>query len=89
MKAAVTGEESMSAEAESGKRERKKDKTSGEHREVRASLSVACDKPLAGSRLKFRVYELFPEIHEVKVQVLSDAQQSATTVKRDKADVVL
>lgn len=89
MKATIGGETPVGAEAQSGKREQTKDKTSGEHREVHASFSVLCDKPLAGSRVQFRVYEQFPEIHEAKVQVISDAQQSATTIKRDKGDVVL
>src|SRR5687768_17535571 len=89
MKATIGEETSMGAEAQSGKREQKKDKTSGEHREVYASFSVLCEKPLAGSRVQFRVYEQFPEIHEAKVQVISEAQQSATTIKRDKGDVVL
>ena len=89
MKATIGEETLMGAEAQSGKREQKKDKTSGEHREVHASFSVLCDKPLAGSRVQFRVYEHFPEIHETKVQVISETQQSATTIKRDKGDVVL
>jgi len=32
---------------------------------------------------------MFPEIHELKVQVLSDAKQSGATIKKDRGDVGL
>jgi hypothetical protein len=64
-------------------------KKAGEHREVRATSSVACDKPLAGSRVTFGVYKIFPEVHEIKVQVLSDTKQSGATIKKDQGDVRL
>jgi hypothetical protein len=61
----------------------------GEHREVQAEFSVACQKPLAGSRVTFGVSKVFPEIHEIKVQVLGDAKQSGATIEKDKGDVRL
>jgi hypothetical protein len=64
-------------------------KKAGEHREVRATSSVTCGKPLAGSRVTFGVTKVFPEIHEIKVQVLSDAKQSGATIKKDQGDVRL
>jgi hypothetical protein len=88
MKTAMAEKGSVGTEKRSGNEQGKKQK-SGEHREVYATLSVVCDKPLAGSRLQFGVHKLFPEIHEIEVQVLSDSRQSATTIKRDKGDVVL
>ena len=69
--------------------EPKDQKKAGEHREVRATSSVTCDKPLAGSRVTFGVTKVFPEIHEINVQVLSDTKQSGATIKKDQGDVRL
>jgi hypothetical protein len=64
-------------------------KTSGEHREARATFHYECQQAPAGSRVSFGVTKLFPEIHELKVQVLSDAKQSGATIKKDQGDVTL
>jgi hypothetical protein len=64
-------------------------KKTGEHREVHADFSVACAKPLAGSRVRFGVYKVFPPIHEIKVQVIGDSKQSGATIKKDTGDVRL
>jgi len=64
-------------------------KKSGEHREVRATHNFACEKGPAGSRVQFGVTKLFPNIQELKIQVLSDAKQSGATIKKDKGDVRL
>ncbi len=64
-------------------------KKSGEHSEVRATHNFACEKGPAGSRVQFGVTKLFSNIHELKVQVLSDAKQSGATIKNDKGDVRL
>ena len=80
-KTAVVEEKEERSKEQSGK--------TGEHREVRATSSVTCDKPLAGSRVTFGVTKVFPEIHEIKVQVLSDIKQSGATIKKDQGDVRL
>jgi hypothetical protein len=67
----------------------KDQKKSGEHREVHGIFSVACDKPLAGSRVRFGVSKVFREIQEVKVQVVGDSGQAGATIKRDKGDIKL
>jgi hypothetical protein len=64
-------------------------KRSAEHREVRATHNFECQKNPAGSRVRFGVTKVFPEIQEIKVQVLSDAKQSGATIKKDKGDVGL
>ena len=64
-------------------------KKSGEHREVRATFNFECQQNPVGSRVQFGVTRLFPNIHELKVQVLSDAKQSGATIKKDKGDVRL
>jgi Protein of unknown function (DUF2796) len=62
---------------------------SAEHRELRATHNFECQNEPAGSRVRFGVTKVFPEIHEIKVQVLSDAKQSGATIKKDKGDVGL
>jgi hypothetical protein len=64
-------------------------KKSAEHREVRATHNFECQKNPAGSRVRFGVTKVFPEIQEIKVQVLSDAKQSGATITKDKGDVGL
>jgi hypothetical protein len=81
--------EHAKAQTDKGGHNQKDQKKSGEHREVQGIFSVACEKPLAGSRVRFGVYKVFPEIHEIKVQVLSDSKQGAATIKKDKGDVGL
>lgn len=76
-------------EAQSAKDAHKDQKKSGEHREIRGTFSVACDKPLAGSRVKFGVSKVFRDIQEIKVQVVGDSGQSGATIKRDKGDIKL
>jgi hypothetical protein len=85
----------LEEKGESGKTQPGKDahvhkdqKKTAEHREVRATVSVACDKPLAGSQTRFGVHKTFPAIHEIKVQVLG-AKQSGATIKKDKGEVNL
>lgn len=87
-KAAVVEEKEERSKESAGKASTDQKKT-GEHREVHATSSVTCDKPLAGSRVTFGVTKVFPEIHEIKVQVLSDIKQSGATIKKDQGDVRL
>ena len=65
------------------------DKKSGEHREARAAFEYECQQNPAGSSVQFGVTKLFPEIYELRVQVLSDAKQSGATIKKDKGEVKL
>jgi hypothetical protein len=86
MQTAVTEEHEAHGQE---KQAAKEQKVSGEHREVQATFSVACSGPLAGSHLRFGISKVFPEIHEVKVQVLGDSGQSGATIKNDKGEVRL
>jgi Protein of unknown function (DUF2796) len=87
VKTVVVEEKSSRPQEQSGKG--KSQKKSAEHREVHAAASVACDKSIAGSRVRFGVYKAFPEIHEIKVQVLGDSGQSGATIKKDKGEIKL
>jgi Protein of unknown function (DUF2796) len=89
LKTAIVEEKGDHAKAQSGKDVHKDQKKSGEHREVHGTFSIACDKPLAGSRVRFGVSKVFPGIQEIKVLVLGDSGQSGATIKRDKGDIKL
>jgi hypothetical protein len=88
-KTEVVEEKEDHTKARSGKGGQKDQKKSGEHREVHGTYSVACDKPLAGSRVRFGVSKVFPEIQEIKVQVVGDSGQAGATIKRDKGEIRL
>lgn len=88
MKTAVVEEHSGDA-GKTAKGDAKKQQKTAEHREVHASYSVACDQPLSGSRIRFGFSKVFPQVHEVKVQVVGDAKQTGATIKKDKGDVAL
>jgi hypothetical protein len=89
VKTAVVEDRGEPGNAAPGKEahEHKNQKKTGEHREVHTNVSLTCDKPLSGSRAMLGVYKTFPAIHETKVQVLGDIQQSGATIKKDKGEV--
>jgi hypothetical protein len=89
MKTSIVEEKGDYMKAPPGKDARKDQTKSGEHREVHGTFSVACDKPLAGSRVRFGVSKVFRDIQEIKVQVLGDSGQSGGTIKRDQGDIKL
>jgi len=91
VKTAVVEEKEEGSKTQSGKggHDHKAEKKTGEHREVHANFSVACAKPLAGSRATFGVHKAFRSIDQIKVQVLGDANQSGATIKKDKGEVGL
>ena len=64
-------------------------KKSGEHREVRARHIFTCQGDPAGSRVRFGVTKIFPNVPDLKVQALSGNKQSGATIKKDKGDVGL
>jgi hypothetical protein len=83
--------------ADRGKKEEQKaspgkqgeQKKSPEHREVVAEFSLACEKPLPGTDVRFGFTKAFPSLQELKVQALSGAKQSGATVRKDKGSVKL
>lgn len=75
-----------SKDQKSGKSDHKK---SSEHREVRATHNFTCNNDPAGSRVSFGVTKLFPDIRELKVQVLSGSKQLGATIKNDKGGMGL
>jgi hypothetical protein len=89
VKTAIVEQKGDDAKARSGKDAQKDQNRRGEHREVHGTFSVACDKPLPGSRVRFGVSKVFHDIQEIKVQVVGDSGQSGATIKRDKGDIKL
>lgn len=47
----------------------------GEHSEVHAEFSVACEKPLKGSQVEIAIGKFFPELEKLEAQVLSETKQ--------------
>ena len=84
--AVVQSDSSGGKDSKQGQGEHKK---SGEHREVRATYHIECQKDPTNSRVRFGVTKMFPDVHELKVQVLSDAKQTGATIKKDQGDVRL
>jgi hypothetical protein len=85
----VTIVQSDSSDGKDKKQGQGDHKKGAEHRELRATHNFECQKDPAGSRVRFGVTKVFPEIQEIKIQVLSDAKQSGVTIKKDKGDVGL
>ena len=61
----------------------------GEHREVRATFHYECGRAPDGSRVRFGVSKLFPDVHEIKVQVIGNTKQLGATIKQDQGEVTL
>jgi len=61
----------------------------GEHSEVQATHTFECERSPVGTKVVFGISKIFPNIHEIKVQVLSEAKQSGVTIKKDKGEVEL
>jgi hypothetical protein len=85
----IAVEADVEDEHEQGKGTEKAQKKSGEHSEVHAEFTVTCEKPLAGSQVRFGVSKIFPMIKIVHVQVLSDARQTGLEVKSDNGSLGL
>ncbi|HYW30106.1 MAG TPA: DUF2796 domain-containing protein [Gemmatimonas sp.] len=61
--------------------------STGKHIEVRARYRVACQHPIAGRDVGFGITAMFPSVVRVRVQLVSDTAQAATTVVRDRGVV--
>jgi hypothetical protein len=58
-----------------------------EHSEVRGTFAVSCDRPLAGSKVRFAFAKTFPAIRTVYVQVIAAAQQGGAMITQDRGEV--
>lgn len=60
-----------------------------DHAEVDADFSVACAKPLAGTKVSFGLTKVYPGITGVKVQAVGSAGSTGAEIKSDKGTVTL
>jgi hypothetical protein len=58
-----------------------------EHAEVHGVFAVACDSPLAGSRVRFAFTREFPALRTINVQVVAKTQQVGATIQQDRGVV--
>jgi hypothetical protein len=65
------------------------EKKAGQHSETHAEFVANCQKPLAGTKVKFAFRKIFPAIKEINVQVVTDTKQSGAEIKRDKGEITL
>lgn len=59
------------------------------HAEVHANYTVACDAPLAGTKVNFGFTSVFPRVKHVEVTGLSGDKQAKAEVKKDKGSLDL
>jgi hypothetical protein len=58
-----------------------------EHSEVHGVFAVSCDRPLAGSKIRFGFTKAFPALQSVNVQVVAATQQIGATIQQDRGQV--
>ncbi|MBP6773935.1 MAG: DUF2796 domain-containing protein [Gemmatimonadaceae bacterium] len=63
------------------------DTKSGDHGDVIATYSLTCRRALAGRPIGFGFSRAFPEVHSVKVQLVSDTAQVGLEIVADKGTV--
>lgn len=51
------------------------------HSNTEASFAVKCDKPLAGSTMKFQFQKHFPRLQQIDAQILVDHLQKSLKIK--------
>jgi len=61
----------------------------GSHADVEAEFTAECKGPLNRGEIRFAFSKVFPEIHELKVQLIAPGQQTGATIKHDKGTVKL
>lgn len=57
------------------------------HSELQARYRYECSAPAALERIEVRLFELFPAIERIRVQMLTDTSQRAMVLLPDNADV--
>jgi hypothetical protein len=64
-------------------------KQHGGHAEFAATVIASCKKELAGTDLLLKVWDYFPAVEKVKVQVLGEKKQSGETLTKAKNKITL
>lgn len=61
----------------------------GSHADVEGEFTAECKGPLNRGEIAFGFGKVFPEIHELKVQLIGAGQQTGAVIKHDKGTVKL
>ncbi len=61
----------------------------GSHADVEAEFTAECKGPLNRGEIRFAFMRVFPDVHELKVQLIGPGQQTGAVIKRDEGTVKL
>lgn len=59
----------------------------GSHADVEGEFTAVCKGPLNRGEIAFSLSKVFPEIHELKVQLIGAGQQTGAVIKHGKGTV--
>ncbi len=59
----------------------------GEHSEVHASYTVRCERSLVGARARVDLGTFFPDLHELTVTILADADQRSVHLEDARGEL--
>lgn len=62
---------------------------SGSHADVKGEFTAACKGPLESGEIAFGFNKVFPQIHELKVQLIGAGRQTGAVIKHGKGTVKL
>lgn len=61
----------------------------GSHADVEAEFSAECKGPLNRGEIRFAFMKVFPDVHELKIQLIGPGQQTGATIKHDEGSLRL
>lgn len=61
----------------------------GSHADVEAEFTAECKGPLDRGEIRFAFMKVFPDVHELKIQLIGPGQQTGATIKHDEGSVKL
>ena len=61
----------------------------GSHADVEAEFTAQCQGPLNRGEIRFAFMKVFPDVHELKVQLIGPGQQTGAVIKHDEGTVKL
>lgn len=61
----------------------------GSHADVEAEFTAECKGPLNRGEIRFAFMKVFPDVHELKIQLIGPGQQTGAVIKHDEGTVKL
>lgn len=61
----------------------------GSHADVEAEFTAECKGPLNRGEIRFAFMKVFPDVHELKIQLIGPGQQTGATIKHDEGSLRL